>query len=162
MTTDSAGDKSFRIHKLVNGAIIVLALLTVLEDEALTEWNAMATIVLTLVATGAADAFSRALGDELAHRRRLTRKEAVKLVRGSALVLAPAAIPALFFAIASAGWLSLTQAFSLACWLLVFLLGAAGYLACAVCEGRTWRGLFYGIVIGALGLGIVALRLAAH
>ena len=61
MPSGSAEEKSFRIHKLVNGAIIVLALLIVLEGEALTEWSAMATIVVTLAATGVADAFVRAL-----------------------------------------------------------------------------------------------------
>jgi len=61
MPTGSAEAKSFKVQKLVNGSIIVLALLTVLEGEALTEWSAMATIVVTLAANGVADAFARGL-----------------------------------------------------------------------------------------------------
>ena len=162
MLTGSAEEKSFKVHKLLNGSIIVLALLTVLEGEALTEWSAMATIVVTLAANGVADAFARGLADELAHRRRPTLAEAVALLRGSVFMVVPAVVPALAFAAVWAGWLSLGNAFALACWLLVFLLCATGYLACAVCGGRTWRGLAYGLLIGAFGLGIVALRLMAH
>ena len=162
MPASATDDVSFRIHKLLNGSIIVLALLTVLEGEALTEWSAMATILVTLAANAAADAFSRGLADEIARQRRPTFAEAGALLRSSLLVVAPTSLPALAFAAVSVGWLSLDKAFAWACWILVLLLCAAGYAACAASGRRVWRGLVHGSVIGAFGLGIVTLRLMAH
>lgn len=153
---------SFKIYKLLNGSIIVLALLTVLEADALTEWSAMAIILVTLAAHAVSEAFSRGLADEIAHKRRPTLSETGALLGSSLIVMVPGIVPALAFAAVSAGWLSMGKAFVWACWLLVFALFAAGFAACAVSGGRAWRGLMYGFVISAFGLGIVALRLLAH
>lgn len=161
MLTTGSGAISFKLYKLLNGSIVVLALLTVLEGDALTEWSAMATIFMTLAAYAVSEAFSRGLAEEIARKRRLTVVEAGALVRSSLIVVAPAIVPALAFAAVAVGWLSLDKAFFWACWSLVFLLFAAGFTACKLSGGRFWRGLVYGLVIGAFGLGIVALRLLA-
>lgn len=150
---------SFRLHKLLSGSIMVLALLTVLEGDALTEWNAMATIFLALATQGVADAFARGLADEIARRRRPTFGEAGALLRSSLIVVAPGIVPALAFAAVAAGWLALDTAFVWACWLLVFALFAAGFRACVVAGGSAWRALLHGAIVSSLGLGIVALRL---
>lgn len=155
-TTDDIG---FKLYKVLNGSIIVLALLTVLEGAALTEWGAMATIFVTLGANAVAEAFSRGLADEIATKRRITLTEKLTLLRRSLSVVIPGFVPAVAFAGVSIGWLPLGQAFFWACWFLVFVLFAAGYTACVVGGGRAWRGLIQGAVISAFGLGIVALRL---
>ncbi|MEX0637335.1 MAG: hypothetical protein WD155_01220 [Burkholderiales bacterium] len=49
-------------------------------------------------------------------------------------------------------------AFAVACWLLVFALFVAGYVASALRGDRAWRSLAYGLAVGGFGLGIVALR----
>lgn len=162
MQTRATEALSFKIHKLLNGSVIVLALLTVLEGSALTEWSAMATILLTLGAHAVSETFSLGLADEIAHKRRPTFREAVAMLRSSLVVMAPGSVPALAFAAVSAGWLPLDKAFAWACWFLVFVLFAAGYTACSVGGGRLWRGLMYGVVISGFGLGIVVLRLATH
>lgn len=162
MLTSGTKDIGFKLYKLLNGSIIVLALLTVLEGDALTEWSAMATIFLTLGANAVAESFSRGLADEIACKRRITFSEVRALLRSSLIVIVPGVVPAVAFAAVSAGWLSLDKAFAGACWLLVLVLFGAGYTACMVGGGRVWRGLIYGIVVSAFGLGIVALRLMAH
>ncbi|MGR0140638.1 hypothetical protein ACUVNF_28760, partial [Pseudomonas sp. RSP] len=81
MLTSAAGDIGFKLHKILNGSIIVLALLTVLEGAALTEWSAMATIFMTLGANAVAEAFSRGLADEIASKRRVTFSKATDLLR---------------------------------------------------------------------------------
>ncbi|MDP3843650.1 MAG: hypothetical protein Q8Q81_13930 [Oxalobacteraceae bacterium] len=159
MLTSAAGDIGFKLHKILNGSIIVLALLTVLEGSALTEWSAMATIFMTLGANAAAEAFSRGVAHEIASKRRVSFSEAAALLRYSLIVVTPGIVPAVAFIAVSAGWLPLGKAFAAACWFLVFVLFAAGYIACMVGGGRVWRGLIYGAVISAFGLGIVALRL---
>lgn len=162
MQTIATEALSFKLHKLLNGSIIVLALLTVLEGNALTEWSAMATILVTLGAHAVSETFSLGLADEIAHKRRPTFSEAVALLRKSLVVMAPGSVPALAFTAVSAGWLALDKAFAWACWFLVFVLFAAGYTACSVGGGRVWRGLMYGLVISGFGLGIVVLRLVTH
>ncbi|MDD1010777.1 hypothetical protein M5G27_25195 [Pseudomonas shahriarae] len=159
MLTSAAGDIGFKLHKILNGSIIVLALLTVLEGAALTEWSAMATIFMTLGANAVAEAFSRGLADEIASKRRVTFSKATDLLRSSLIVVTPGIVPAVAFIAVSAGWLPLGKAFVGACWFLVFVLFAAGYIACTVGGGKVWRGLLYGAAISTFGLGIVALRL---
>lgn len=159
MHTNPTNDIGFKLYKVLNGSIIVLALLTVLEGAALTEWSAMATIFVTLGANAVAEAFSRGLANEIANKRRETFAEAVALLRRSLSVVIPGIVPAVAFAAVSVGWLPLGKAFAWACWFLVFVLFAAGYTACVVGGGRPWRGLVHGAVISTFGLGIVALRL---
>ena len=162
MSTGNSEEISFKLYKLLNGSIVVIALLTVLEGDALTEWSAMATIFMTLAAYAVSETFSRGLADEIARKRRLTFSETGTLLRSSLVVVVPGFVPAVAFAAVSAGWLSLGKAFVWACWFLVLVLFGAGYTACKLSGGRAWRGLMYGLVISAFGLGIVALRLMAH
>jgi len=159
MPVSSAEDTGFKLYKLLNGSIIVLAMLTVLEGAALTEWTAVATIFITLIANAVAEAFARGLADEIANKRRVTFPEAVALLRRSLVAVLPGFVPAVAFAAVSLGWLSLGTAFTSACGFLVLVLFAAGYWACAVNGTRPWRGLMYGAVISTFGLAIVALRL---
>lgn len=162
MTKSVAEQTSFKVYKLLNGSIIVLAMLTALEHEALTEWQATAIIFLTLTATAVAEAFSRWLAAEIAHRRQLSLGEAGALLRGSLIVVLPALVPAAAFAAVAAGWLSLGAGFAGACWLLVLVLFAAGVQACRLGGGSGVRSLLYGLIISAFGLGIVTLRLLAQ
>ena len=152
-------DISFKLHKLLNGSIIVLALLTVLERSALTEWSAMATIFVTLASSAVADAFSQSVADEIVRKRRATFSEAWGLLRKSLIIVVPGILPALAFFAVSADWMSLGMAFTTACWLLLLVLFAAGYMASLVGGGRRWRNLIYGLVISVFGLGTVALRM---
>jgi len=155
-TVESTG---FKLFKLLNGSIIVLALLTVLEDAALTEWPAVATIFITLFANAVAEAFARGLADEIANKRRTSLPEAVALLRRSLVVVVPGIVPAVAFAAVALGWLPIGTAFFSACWTLVLALFVAGFWACAVNGTQVWRGLVYGAVISSFGLAIVALRL---
>jgi len=159
MLTATAENTGFKLYKLLNGSIIVLALLTVLEGAALTEWPAVATIFITLIANAVAEAFARGLADEIANKRRTSLPEAVALLRRSLVVVVPGIVPAVAFAAVALGWLPLGTAFVSACWTLVLALFAAGYWACAVNGTQVWRGLMYGTIISTLGLTIVALRL---
>jgi len=161
MFTTTAENTGFTLFKLLNGSIIVLALLTVLEGAALTEWSAVATIFITLIANAVAEAFARGLADEIASKRRTSLPEAVALLRRSLVVVVPGIVPAVAFATVALGWLPLGTAFVSACWTLVLALFAAGYWACAVNGTRVWRGLMYGTIISTFGLAIVALRLIA-
>ncbi|NCP41640.1 MAG: hypothetical protein GW848_14285 [Rhodoferax sp.] len=161
MFTTTAENTGFTLFKLLNGSIIVLALLTVLEGAALTEWSAVATIFITLIANAVAEAFARGLADEIANKRRTSLPEAVALLRRSLVVVVPGIVPAVAFATVALGWLPLGTAFVSACWTLVLALFAAGYWACAVNGTRVWRGLMYGTIISTFGLAIVALRLIA-
>ena len=161
MFTTTAENTGFTLFKLLNGSIIVLALLTVLEGAALTEWSAVATIFITLIANAVAEAFARGLADEIANKRRTSLPEAVALLRRSLVVVVPGIVPAVAFATVALGWLPLGTAFVSACWTLVLALVAAGYWACAVNGTRVWRGLMYGTIISTFGLAIVALRLIA-
>ncbi|MGQ0710016.1 MAG: hypothetical protein ACT4NV_09740 [Rhodoferax sp.] len=162
MLASDAEQTSFKIYKLLNGSIIVLALLTVLEGDALTEWSAMGVILMTLVAHAVSDAFSRALADEIAHKRRPSLAQTGALFGSSFVIVAPGLVPVLAFAAVGAGWLPLGLAFAGACWILVLGLFVAGFVACQLGGGLLWRGLLYGLVISSFGLGIVALRLVFH
>lgn len=159
MTTNTTEDTGFKLYKLLNGTLIVLAMLTVLEGAALTEWTAMATIFITLAANAVAEAFARGLADEISFKQRLTLMQGLFQLRRSFTVVLPAVVPALAFAAVSLGWLPLGTAFASACWVLVLSLFAAGYTACAVNGAQFWRGMLYGLVISSFGLAIVALRL---
>lgn len=159
MPKPTAEEAGFKLFKLLNGSIIVLAMLTVLERAALTEWSAVATILITLVANAVAEAFARGLANEIASRRRTTLPEALGLLLRSLVVVVPGAVPVVAFAAVSMGWLSIGTAFASACWLLVSALFVAGYRACASNGTQVWRGLLYGALISAFGLAIVALRL---
>jgi len=159
MLTATAENTGFKLYKLLNGSIIVLALLTVLEGAALTEWPAVATIFITLIANAVAEAFARGLADEIANKRRTSLPEAVALLRRSLVVVVPGIVPAVAFAAVALGWMPLGTAFVSACWTLVLALFAAGYWACAVNGTQVWRGLMYGTIISTFGLTIVALRL---
>lgn len=151
----------FKLYKLLNGSIIVLALLTVLESAALTEWSAITTIFMTLIANAVAEAFARHLADEIAYKRRPSWKASWTHFMRSLVVVVPGFVPAMAFAGVSLGWLPLGNAFASACWFLVLALFAAGYAACTVNGSHSWRGVLYGAVISSFGLAIVALRLFA-
>ena len=123
---DVAREKSFRLYKLLNGTVIVLALLTAFDVEALTEWRDMGIIAITLGASAFAEAFSRALADEIATKRRVRAREAWGVLRASMLILLPGAVLPLAQMTVWAGWLSPGIAFAAACWVLVFALFASG------------------------------------
>lgn len=159
MHEDATPDISFKLYKILNGSIIALALLTVLEGSALTEWSAMATIFVTLASSAIADAFSRGVAREIAHKRRVPFSESLGLLRRSLIIVVPGILPAMAFVAVSAGWMPLAKAFAIACWALVLVLFVAGYIASRAGGGRGWRNMIYGFVISAFGLGIVALRM---
>ncbi|OIP19179.1 MAG: hypothetical protein AUK51_02325 [Comamonadaceae bacterium CG2_30_59_20] len=159
MQTSAAEAAGFKLYKLLNGSIIVLALLTVLEGAALTEWHAIATIFITLVANAVAEAFARRLADEIAYKQRPSWQASLAFLRKSMVVVVPGLVPAVAFVGVSLGWLPLGIAFASACWVLVLALFAAGYAACTVNGSHRWRGVLYGAVISGFGLAIVALRL---
>ncbi|MDO8319904.1 hypothetical protein [Rhodoferax sp.] len=161
MQTSAAEATGFKLYKLLNGAIIVLALLTVLEGAALTEWHAIATIFITLIANAVAEAFARHLADEIAFKRRPSWQTSLTHLLKSLVVVIPGLVPAVAFVAVSLGWLPLGSAFASACWVLVLALFAAGYAACRVNGSHSWRGVLYGTVISSFGLAIVALRLLA-
>ena len=151
-------DKSFRLYKVLSGTVIVLALLTAFDVEALTEWRAMGIIAITLAASAFAEAFARALADEIVTKRRASAGQAWAVLRGSLLVLLPGGVLPLALVAVSADWLSAGVAFAVACWTLVLVLFAAGYAACVLRGGSVWHGLAYGLTASGFGLGIVALR----
>ncbi|MBS0455987.1 MAG: hypothetical protein JSS44_01475 [Proteobacteria bacterium] len=152
-------DSAFKLHKILNGSVIALALLTVLEGSALTEWSAMATIFVTLASSAVADVFSQSVANAIACRRRATFSEAWVSLRRHLIIIVPGFLPALAFAAVSADWMPLDTAFAIACWALVLVLFVAGYTASRVGGGRGWRNFLHGLVISAFGLGIVALRM---
>lgn len=155
---DIPQDKSFRLYKVLSGTVIVLALLTAFEVEALTEWRAMGIIAITLAASAFAEAFARTLADEIVTKRRVSARQAWAVLRGSMLVLLPGVVLPLALIAVSAGWLSAGIAFAVACWTLVLVLFVSGYAACALRGAGVWRGLAYGLASSGFGLGIVALR----
>ncbi|MEX0637336.1 MAG: hypothetical protein WD155_01225 [Burkholderiales bacterium] len=89
---DPFREKSFRLYKLLNGAIVALALLSAFDLEALSNWRAMGIIGITLGASAFAEAFSRALGEEIATRRRVRVLEAWAVLRASMLIMVPGAV----------------------------------------------------------------------
>lgn len=156
---DISQENSFHLYKLLNGTVIVLALLTAFEVEALTEWRAMGIIALTLAASAFAEAFSRALAHEIATKRRMRARQLWVVLRASMLVLVPGAVLPLALLTVRAGWLSPGVAFAVACWLLVLALIVSGVAASARRGDGVWRSIAYGIAAGGFGMGIVALRM---
>jgi hypothetical protein len=151
------------VARVVYGSVVGLALVVALETHPPRPGTIVASIVGAAVAVGLAELYSDILAAELRNRRRVDANT-VRMHARSALVVALAAgFPAVFFVLATAGVLETGNAFKLAKWTGLGLLGGYAFFAARLTGARVPRALLHAACVAAAGTVLVLLKaLATH
>jgi len=151
-----------RATHAVYGSMIVLAVISGLDDASATAREAFVTIIGLAIAVGLSQVYADVIGATFREKRSLLPAEWLEISANVAFGFGAALLPAVFFALADLGVISLRNAFVVAewtgvavIWFYVFTAGRAARLTLA-------RALAWSVALTACGVGIVELKLLAH
>jgi len=151
-----------RASHAVYGSIIVLAVITGLDEASATPRESLVTIVGLAVAVALSQIYADAIGSTFRAARPLKREEWLEVSANVVFGFAAALVPAIFFVLAAVGVLSLGHAFSIAEWTGVAVIWVYVFAATRAAGLRLFQSLAWSVALTACGVGIVELKLLAH
>ncbi len=137
---------------------MVLAVLVVQADTAITAREAIGTVLGAAVITALAELYADYIGATIRSRRHLTSEERSFEARNIAYGFLTALAPVVFLVLAGLDVLELQTAFDLAIWTGVGLLGVYAVVANHLAGFSLRRSLAIGLAFTALGAVLVALK----
>jgi hypothetical protein len=143
---------------VVYGAIVVLALVLVLDHEHAAASTAIVSIAGAVFVVAIAEAYSEALQEMIELRRPLTTSDRRQIVGGITVHAVGALAPIFFFVLARAGWMELETAYTVAKWFGVAVLGLYAFGAYRAAGLSLTRSLVAGAILTGVGLLLVALK----
>lgn len=144
--------------KRIYGAVVVLALLMVLEDRSPGPLRSLLLIGGSLAVVMALEAYADALGSEMEHCRRLTVAEHRERLGQLTVVLAAAEWPVALLGLAALRLVSEETAFHVAEFVTATLLFAYGWSARRLSGGGRGSALATALAVGLGGLALAALK----
>lgn len=150
------------VSRAIYGLVTVLAVLQVMEIQHPSAWQGTATLFGTTLAVALVDAYSDAIAEMLAERRRLTRDDLREIGREVAPALAGAQPPTLLLLISAFGLISVEQAISLAQIVALVLLFGYGLRVGQLLHDDWLRRFAGGLVVVAIGGIVVGVNAAFH
>jgi hypothetical protein len=151
-----------RASHAVYGSIIVLAVITGLDEASATPRESLLTIVGLAIAVALSQIYADAIGSTFRAARPLKREEWLEVSANVAFGFAAALVPAIFFVLAAVGVLSLGHAFSIAEWTGVAVIWVYVFAATRAAGLTLARSLMWSAALTACGIGLVELKLLAH
>lgn len=151
-----------RLSGAVYGTILATTVVVATQDHAENIGDALLIVVVTSIVFWMAHVYSRAVGQRIVVRRRLTRGELTAIARNEWPMLQSAVLVVIPLAL---GWLGALDP-SKAAWVAV-LLGVAALFAYGALIGWRedlggWRTLGSALMTGSFGLVILALKVFVH
>jgi hypothetical protein len=151
-----------RASHAVYGSMIVLAVITGLDEASATSREALVTVVGLAIAVALSQIYSDMIGATFRAARPLETDEWLEISVNVAFGFGAALVPSIFFLLAAVGVLSLAHAFSIAEWtgiavIWVYVFAAARAAGLGLARSLGWSG-----ALTACGIGLVELKLLAH
>lgn len=143
---------------VVYGAIVVLALVLVLDHEHASADTAIVSIAGAVFVVAVAEAYASTLQEMLARRRALRAEDRRQIVAGITVHAVGALAPIAFFVLARAGAMELQTAYTTAKWFGVAVLGLYAFAAYRGAGLPVGRSLLAGAALTAVGLVLVGLK----
>ena len=153
---------SGQVSRVIYGAIIGLALVLALQPHPAEASAVAGALGATAVAVGLAELYSELVGAGTRSPRSIDRALVTHTLQDVLAVALAIAFPAVFFLMASADWIELDTAFTLAKWTGLGLIGFYGFCGARV-SGRSWLGsAASACVVVAIGALLIALKALVH
>jgi hypothetical protein len=148
-----------RVGKTVKGMFVALALVVALEREP-APLPTLLALVGAVLAVLAGELYDAAIEAQIRSRRSLEASEFREIAYEQSFITAGAIPSIVIFVFAAAGLLSAAAADNVAVWAGVGLLGALGVAAGRLARASVARCVLYGLESGAIGVLVVALKVA--
>jgi hypothetical protein len=153
---------SRQVGRVVYGSILGLTLVVALEDHPPSAPVMAAWLLLSAVTVALAEVYSDVVGVETSQRHRVDRRQLVHMVEEAGAVAFGVGLPAVYFLVATAGWVQLGTAFALAKWSGLGLIGGYGYWAARSAGAPVSRALVQAAVVAAIGAAIILVKALLH
>ena len=158
----SAADFLARISaKVVDGTVILMAVLGSLSYSFPRNLSIIATVIVTLLAVTLAHTYAETINLILKARRIVPWQALVPILFKQAWVMVAAFIPIISFGLAAAGLITTDKAFRITEISLIIILFSFGFLSRRLIGGGLIRAMSYGVVAVSLGLILVEIKLWA-
>jgi hypothetical protein len=151
-----------RATHAVYGSMIVLAVLSGLDEASATARESLVTIVGLAIAVGLSQIYADVIGSTFRLARQLTHHEWLEISADVAFGFGAALVPAIFFVLALLGAMSLGNAFVVAEWTGVAVIWFYVFTAARAAGLKLGRALVWSLALTACAVGIVELKLLAH
>jgi hypothetical protein len=147
-----------RATHAVYGSIVVLAVVTGLDQAEASAREAFFATVGAAFAVVLAEIYADMIGTTLRHRRPPNRAEWQEFVVDVGFGFGAACFPAVFFLIAGLGWMKLNHAFSLAEWIGLGVLWVYVFAAARAAGLGAFRALIWAAGLTVCGILLVELK----
>jgi hypothetical protein len=166
-TGDSSSDRHRddgpnQVSRSVYGLVTVLGVLQVFQEHTPRSWRAVVVLFGTTFAVALLEVYSELLDVMIQRRRSLTREETRRIAAEEAPVLAGAQGPTIILLLAALGILSTERAVDIAQVVALVSLFGFGFRAARGVHRHWLRQIVSGLALVAIGLVIVALKVAVH
>jgi hypothetical protein len=153
---------SRQVGRVVYGSILGLTLVVALEDHPPSAPVMAAWLLLSAVTVALAEVYSDVVGIKTSQRHRVDRRQLAHMVEEAGAVAFGVGLPAVYFLVATAGWVQLGTAFALAKWSGLGLIGGYGYWAARSAGAPVSRALVQAAVVAAIGAAIILVKALLH
>jgi hypothetical protein len=150
------------VARTLYGALVGLALVVALQDHPPAAGAMAVLLATTAVTVGLAELYSEAVSLEARTRAPLNRRQLRSVAGESIAVVAGAAFPAVFFAVAALGAFDIGLAFTLAKWSGLALICAYAFLAARLAGATVPRGLVHAAALGLVAGALIAVKAVLH
>jgi hypothetical protein len=151
-----------RATHAVYGSMIVLAVISGLDEASATAREAFVTIIGLAIAVGLSQVYADVIGATFRERRSLLPAEWLEISANVGFGFGAALLPAIFFALAELDAMSLRNAFVVAEWTGVAVIWFYVFTAARAAQLTLVRALAWSTALTACGVAIVELKLLAH
>jgi hypothetical protein len=151
-----------RATHAVYGSMIVLAVITGLDEASATARESLVTVVGIAIAVGLSQIYADVIGWTFRATRSLTRDEWLEISANVAFGFGAALVPTIFFVLALAGAISLGHAFDIAEWTGIAVIWFYVFAAARAARLTLVRALAWSVALTVCGVGLVELKLLAH
>jgi hypothetical protein len=151
-----------RATHAVYGSMIVLAVITGLDEASATARECLLTILGLAVAVALSQIYADMIGSTFRESRTLTPHEWLEISANVAFGFGAALVPAIFFVLAAFGTVSLHHAFVVAEWTGVAVIWFYVFAAARAGGLRLFQAVAWSLALTACAVGIVELKLLAH
>ena len=147
--------------KVVDGTVILMAILGSLSYSLPRNFAIMATVLVTLLAVALAHGYAETINYIMKARRVIPWRAMLPVWLKQFWVMIPALLPLIFFGSAALGLMTQVRAFRLTEFALIFVLFFFGFLSRRLVGGSWVRSSSYGGLAVLLGLVLVEMKLWA-
>ena len=153
---------SRQVSRVVYGSIIGVALIVALQSHPPSAAVMIGWLAGTGIAVGLAELYSEIVGEETRTRRRVTRRRLRHMSEDATVVAFGIAFPIVFFLFPLVGVGTVQNAFTIAKWTGLGLVGFYGYWAARFAGAPFHRAILYALAVASVDAVLIALKAFLH